>query len=77
MTKILKFSESFGMMIPARMVMMSHLSDMGEGMMDGRELNVRTNFVKFLLMKYENTSVDIDADAEWSEFLTKYPQFKL
>lgn len=75
--KVLKFNESFGFPpVPARMIMMSHLSDIQE-ITDRKEIDQRCNFVKFLLMKYSDTSVNINADEEFAEFLTKFPQFKM
>lgn len=61
-------------MIKARIIIMSHLSDISTtlGMKDlGDMVNHQThkiNFVKYLLLKYPNTNVDIDADEEWELF---------
>lgn len=55
-------------------ILMSHLSNMP--MLAGRSLWVMTEFCKFLVMKYKDTSVEIDPEAEFIEFETKYPQFK-
>lgn len=52
---------------------MSHLSDAQDCGPDHKSRNTHINFAKFLLLKYSNTDVEIDADVEWSEFSTKHP----
>lgn len=56
--------------------MMSHLSDVQE--MVGSSSNVtansmrnRINFVKWLMLKYTDTNVEIDADVEWNLFINR------
>lgn len=62
-----------------RMIIMSHLSDIQQMMiMRGPllEANHKVNFLKYLVMKYPNTAVEIDADAEMVEFEKKFPRLK-
>lgn len=57
-------------------VMMSHLSDIQSGCMSTDDVNIRINFVKFLIMKYGKLSnenplgrhFEIDPENEWIEF---------
>jgi hypothetical protein len=64
--------------IPLRvsMVMMSHLSDISEGLMDRKELRQRSEFLKYLIIKYKNLEEEIMVDEVFRNFLEKYPQFK-
>lgn len=55
----------------ARLIIMSHLSDAQESLNKNAVMSI--NFAKFLLMKYPNTDVEIDPDAEWAEFAKKHP----
>ncbi len=53
---------------------MSHLSDAQETSgFNSKRCNTHINFAKFLLLKYSDTNVEIDADAEWKEFSEKHP----
>jgi hypothetical protein len=59
----------------ARMVIMSHLSDAQElNGVSGKtaRVHIHINFAKFLILKYADTDVEIDPDAEYAEFCTKY-----
>lgn len=53
---------------------MSHLSDIQGGNLDGAATWHRINFTKFLLTKYPNTDVEVNADAEYAEFVQKHPK---
>lgn len=64
-------SEHSPMLLPARMVMMSHLSDLSMLQHDTESFNNKTNFVKFLLLKYQDTSTEIDAEHEWQLMLKR------
>lgn len=62
------------------MVMMSHLSDVQELMGLGGNPKLQSNridFVKFLMLKYKDTSTEIDPDAEYALFIEKYPNKKI
>jgi len=67
--------------IALNMVIFSHLSDIGSGMMNQKEVNVRTNFIKFLLSKYQKEPnaldrfFEIDPNKDFAEFINKFPQF--
>lgn len=56
------------------MIIMSHLSDIQEGDYSMGENNVeylrneRINFIKWLVLKYPDTRVEIDPNAEYAEF---------
>jgi hypothetical protein len=61
------------MKIKVKMVIMSHLSDVQEMLGDAanstiKEQNERLNFAKYLLLKYPNTDIEIDADIVALEF---------
>ncbi len=58
--------------LSVRMLMMSHLSDVQEMLgYDTERANTRINFVKWLIGKYNDTSVEIDANEEWELFLKR------
>jgi hypothetical protein len=65
--------------LPARMVIFSHLSDAQELIRLGgngiHQIN-RINFAKWLLGRYPDTSVDIDPDKEYKEFIENHPNMK-
>jgi len=67
---LVKKFENFGLESKVKMVIMSHLSDIQEGFnsMDSNDLNNRINFVKSLLLKYDDTNTEINPDVEWEEF---------
>lgn len=59
----------------AQIIIMSHLSD--AQFLNGVEgetarLHIHINFAKFLLLKFPDTSVEIDPDAEYEIFCEKY-----
>lgn len=57
----------------------SHLSDAQElARLGGNPINQinRINFAKFLLMKYPDTSVNIDPDFEYQEFIDRFPNMR-
>jgi hypothetical protein len=71
------------MKLKVRMIIMSHLSDSQEltglikpdvshEVLSGR-INHHINFAKYLLMKYPDTNVEVDADLEYEEFQKKHP----
>lgn len=60
------------MEVKVSMVIMSHLSDVQEGMFDHKEMRKRINFIKFLLLKYSNTDVMIYPKEEFIEFMRKH-----
>jgi hypothetical protein len=51
---------------------MSHLSDIQEVLGNGsaipKLISIRINFIKWLILKYNETDVRIDADAEFALF---------
>lgn len=51
---------------------MSQLSDVQENF-DSDNNNARINFAKFLIMKYVNTDVEVEAEAEYNDFKLKHP----
>ena len=55
------------MEISLLIVIFSHLSDVQENP-EGESNHKRINFVKYLLNKYRNTNVKIDAVNEWNIF---------
>lgn len=59
------------MKIKAIIVIMSHLSDAQEcGIFQpSSKAENHINFAKFLLLKYKDTSTEIDADAEYELYL--------
>lgn len=53
---------------------MSHLSDVQDGTSLGVKIgnfDDKINFVKWLIIKYSDTNVEIDADAEYELFLKR------
>lgn len=60
----------------AKIIIMSHLSDAQQlgSMNRTSQASNRIDFVKFLLIKYSDTNVDIDPDKEYAMFIDKYPQ---
>jgi hypothetical protein len=61
-------------MVKVSMVIMSHLSDAQtlNGLIGGTaDLHRHINFAKYLLLKYEDTNTEINADAEWELFPLK------
>lgn len=67
--QIKKF-ENFGLETKVKMVIMSHLSDIQDGFnsMDSNDLNNRINFIKSLILKYDDTNTVINPEVEWEEF---------
>lgn len=57
----------FPIKIPAKLVIMSHLSDAQE--LATKSVWHDINFAKFLLIKYSNTDANIDADKEYALYL--------
>lgn len=59
-------------------IIASHLSDVQELTQGNEEVRKRCNFVKYLLNKYRNNSLEhkIDPDEEWKLFLEEYPNNK-
>ena len=65
--------------LPVKLVIFSHLSDTQElARMEGNPVHQinRINFAKFLISKYTDTSVEIDPDKEYLEFITNHPNMK-
>jgi hypothetical protein len=60
----------------ARIIIMSHLSD-AQHLTESntKEANLRINFAKYLLLKFPNTDLEIDPEAEWEQFENTHPQF--
>ena len=60
------------------LIMMSHLSDLQvhtawhHGNFDPKNRH-RINFIKYLVLNYPNTEIEIDSDTVYSEFKTKHP----
>lgn len=67
-----KLNENFPIMLKVRMVMMSHLSDVQE-FLNNPENRKKINFVKFLMLKYPNTDIEINPDEEWQKFIIQHP----
>jgi hypothetical protein len=55
----------------------SHLSDVQVEMFGNAEMqaraNMRINFAKFLMNKYQDTNTRIDPEEEFEEFCKKFP----
>jgi hypothetical protein len=67
------------MKIKVLLLVFSHLSDTQElARLEGNPIHQinRINFAKHLLSKYPDTSVEVDPDKEYFEFVTKYPKMK-
>lgn len=65
--------------LSVKLVIFGHLSDTQElARMEGNPVNQinRINFVKFLIYKFPDTSVEIDPDKEYQEFITQHPNMK-
>ena len=60
------------MLVRASMVIMSHLSDLATDFLNFNEKQDRINFIKFLILKYPDTSVEIDPDAEYELHRKRY-----
>ena len=58
------------MEVRVSIVIMSHLSDIQDGGLRGNEWKI--NFVKYLVSKFPDTSVEIDADEVFEEFSKKF-----
>lgn len=59
----------------ARLVVMSHLSDAQDGGLLGYSYSYHhINFAKFLILKYTDLSVEIDADKEWGLYTKEQEQ---
>lgn len=59
-----------------KMIIMSHLSDVIEGLEDVRNAEAnrhRINFIKYLTVNYTNTDEYVNADVVYNDFKTKYP----
>jgi hypothetical protein len=58
----------------ARLVVISHLSDVQEMASTGdtQEIRQRINFVKYLIQKYNDLNTDIMPDDEWEQFLERF-----
>jgi hypothetical protein len=58
-----------------RLIIMSHLSDVQDwpNQPENDQNNHKINFVKYLLMKYSNTNIEIDAEVEYNLFKEKHP----
>ena len=62
------------MLNSARLIIMSHLSDVQE-LSNDRRINGRINFAKYLISKYsKNLMVEIDPEADYEEFNKKFPK---
>ena len=59
------------MLIKASIVIMSHLSDSQHLIVSSAidKIHNHINFAKFVVSKFPDTQVDIDADALWTEFV--------
>lgn len=66
----IKKFENFGLEAKVKMIIMSHLSDIQDGFnsMDFNDLNNRINFVKSLILKYDDINTVINPEVEWDEF---------
>ncbi len=62
------------MKLKVSIIIMSHLSDVQTDIFAHKENRHKLNFVKFLVLKHKDTSVEVDADAEYSEFKQKHPE---
>jgi hypothetical protein len=50
----------------------SHISNVQENPTNP-ENNKKLNFVKFLILKYKDTSVEVDGGKEWDAFVNAFP----
>jgi hypothetical protein len=72
-------TKAFPMKLPVRMVVFSHLSDAQElARLGGNPQNQinRVNFAKHLLSKYYDTSIEINPDKEYQDFIDRNPNMK-
>lgn len=60
------------MLVRVKIVMMSHLSDITEYRTHPITNNHKINFVKYLILTYPNTDVEIDADEVYKEYQIKH-----
>jgi hypothetical protein len=62
-------------LIKLRIVLLSHLSDIADGGCTFDQLETKANFVKYLLIKFPDTNVEINPNAEFELFQKeRYPQ---
>lgn len=55
-----------------RLIIMSHLSDLQEGGSDSYQKMVPTvNFIKWMLLRHKDITVEVDPDQEFAEFQVK------
>ena len=54
----------------AQIIIMSHLSDV-EHCFTGSDVSTHIEFAKFLILKFPDTTIEIDADAEFEIFLKR------
>ncbi len=77
------------MKLKVKMIIMSHLSDVQELQANthrrleavfscegniNQQINNRINFAKFLLLKYPDTNIEVDAEEEYKLFTEKHLQ---
>jgi hypothetical protein len=62
-------------MAKVSLIIASHLNDIQEIIAgnDNSFINHKINFVKYLVMKYKDTSVEINPNEVYTEFLEKFP----
>lgn len=58
------------------MVILSNLSDLQAVSHPPQLQRTILNFIKYLVMKYPNTDVEVDGGEEYSEFRKKHPSAK-
>lgn len=57
------------MEVRVKIVLFSHLSNLGHAQMSPSDALLSTEFCKYLILKFENLEQDIDPDKEWQGFL--------
>ncbi len=64
------------MKMKVSMLILSHLSDvqeMTQGIsLNSNRVNLRINFVKYLILKYKNTDTEVDPEIVFEEFKAKH-----
>lgn len=70
-------------LLKVSMIILSHVSDIqeigiGTQHRDSsivKEFNQKINFIKYLILTYPNTNVEINPNRVWNQFLKKHPQY--
>jgi len=64
------------MIVRVSMVIMSHLSDLADITFDFSEKRDRINFVKYLILKYPDTTFEVNPDIEYEDYQSYFNRNK-